>query len=43
MWEIKLNKYLDIEDIIQENKNKMYVIVVGQCSPSLYSTVKGDS
>ena len=29
MWEIKLNKELYIEDIIQENKNNMYAIVIG--------------
>ena len=29
MWEIKLNKELYIEDIIQENKNNMYAIIIG--------------
>ena len=32
-WEIKLKKYLDRQEIIQENKNKMYTIVIGQCIP----------
>ena len=40
MWEIKLKKYLDEEYIIQENKNKMYVIVIGHCISSLQSKIK---
>ena len=36
-----MNKYLDREDIMQENRNKMYVIVIGYCSPSLQLTIKG--
>ena len=42
IWEIKLNKYLDREEIMQDNKNKMYAIVIVNCSPSLQSTIKGD-
>ena len=34
-------KYLDREDIMKENKNKMYLIAIGQCVSSLKSTIKG--
>ena len=27
---------------MQDNKNRMYAIVIGQCSLSLQSTIKGD-
>ena len=40
MWEIKLNKYVGTEEIMQENKNNMYVILIGNCSPALQSTIK---
>ena len=40
MWEIKLKKYIYREEIMQENRNKIYAIVIGKCIPSLQSTSK---
>ena len=34
---------MDREEIFKENKDKLYGIVIGQCTPELKSTIKGDA
>ena len=43
MWEIRVNKYIDREEVLTENSNKLYVIVIGKCTPPLRSKIKGDA
>ena len=43
MWEIRVKKYMDREEVLTENTNKFYVIVIGQCTPPLRSTNKNDA
>ena len=38
--ELALKRYVDREEIIKENMNKIYGIVFGQCTPSLQSVMK---
>ena len=42
MWEMQVKKYIDREQVLTENANKLYSIVIGQCKPPLRSTMKGD-
>jgi len=41
-WELKLKRYLDREELLYENMNKLYRIVLRQCTSALRSTLKGD-
>ena len=34
---------MDREEILIENKNKLYGIVIVQCTPALRQTIKGDA
>ena len=43
MWEMRVKKYIDREQVLTENANKLYSIVIGQCTPPLRSTIKGDA
>ena len=31
-WEMRVNKYMDREEVLTENANKLYGIVIGQCT-----------
>ena len=42
MWEIRVKKYMDREEVLTENANKLYGIVIRQCTPPLRSTIKHD-
>ena len=42
MWEIRVKKYMDREEVLTENTKKLYGIVIGQCTPPLRSTIKHD-
>ena len=42
VWEMRLKRYLDREDVLTENINRLYGIMIGQCTPSLLSTMRGD-
>ena len=35
MWEIRAKKYMDREEVLTENANKLYGIVIVQCTPPL--------
>ena len=39
--ELALTRYMDREEKIRENMNKIYGIVFGKCTPSLQSVMKG--
>ena len=43
MWEMRVKKYMDREEVLTENVNKLYGIVIGQCTPPLRSTIKHDA
>ena len=43
MLEMQVKKYIDREEVLAENANKLYCIVIGQCTPPLRSTIKGDA
>ena len=43
MWEMRVKKYIDREEVLTENANKLYGIVIGQCAPPLRSKIKGDA
>ena len=43
MWEIKVKRYMDREETLHENLNKLYAVVIGQCTNALRSTLKGDT
>ena len=43
MWEIRVKKYMDRKEVLTENANKLYDIVIGQCTPPLISTIKHDA
>ena len=43
MWEMRVNKYMDREEVLTENSNKLYGIVIGQCTPPLRSIIKHDA
>ena len=43
MWEIRVKRYINREEILIENTNKLYGIVIGQCTPALRATIKGDA
>ena len=42
MWEIQVKKYMDREEVLSENANNLYGIIIGQCTPPLRSTIKHD-
>ena len=43
MWEMRVKKYIDREEVLAENTKNLYGIVIGQCTPPLSSTIKGDA
>ena len=43
MWKMRVNKYMDREEFLTENANKLYGIVIGQCTPPLGLTIKSDA
>ena len=43
MWEMRLRRYLDREEILHENIHKLDGLVIGQCTPDLHSVVKGEN
>ena len=43
IWEIRVKKYMDREEVLTENANKLYGIVIGKCTPPLTSTIKHDA
>ena len=43
MWEMRVKTYIDREEVLEENANKLYGIVIGQCTPPLRLTIKGDA
>ena len=42
IWELKVKKYLDREEKLEKNTNKIYALTIGQCTPVLHSMLKGD-
>ena len=42
VWEMKIKRYLDNEDRLRENINKIYGLVIGQCTIALLSTLRSD-
>ena len=42
-WEIKYRRFLDREETLRENINKLYALIMGQCTTALRSVIKGDS
>ena len=42
MWEMKVKRFLDKEETLQSNVNKICGLVIGQFTSSLKSTIKGD-
>ena len=40
---MQVKPYMDREDIPIENTDTLYRIVIGQCTPALRSTIKGDT
>ena len=42
VWEMKIKRYLDREDRLCENMNKIYGLVIGQCTIALLSTLRSD-
>ena len=40
---IRAKKYIDRGEVLTENANKLYGIVIGKCTPPLRSTIKGDT
>ena len=42
VWEMKIKRYLDREDQLGENINKIYGLVIGQCTIALLSTLRSD-
>ena len=43
MWEIRVKKYMDREEVLTENTNKLYGIFIGKFTPPLRSTIKHDA
>jgi len=43
IWEMRVKRYLDQEEILQENVNKLHGLMIGQCMPALHSTIKADN
>ena len=43
LWELRVKKYMDREEVLTENANTLYGIVIGQCTPPLRSTIKHDA
>ena len=43
MWEMRVKKYIYREEVLIENENKLYGIVIVQCTPPLKLTIKGDA
>ena len=43
MWEMRVKKYIDRDEVLTLNANKLYGIVIGQCTPPLTSKIKGDT
>ena len=43
MWKMRVKRYMDREEILIDNTNKLHGIVIGQCTPPLRSTIKGDA
>ena len=43
MWEIRVKKYMDTEEVLTENSNKLYGIVIVKCTPPLRPTIKHDA
>ena len=43
MWEMRVKKYIYREEVLIENANKLYGIVIVQCTPTLRLTIKGDA
>ena len=41
-WEMRMKHFLDWEEQLKENKVKIYGLVIGQCTPALRSTLKGN-
>ena len=42
MWELCIKNYLSRERKLRGNVHKLYAIVLGKCTQSLRSTLKGD-
>jgi len=42
-WEIKCKNFLNRQEILIKNVHKIYGIVIGQCTPTLRSTLKSDN
>ena len=43
MWELRIKRYLDREETLEQNILKLYAITLGQCTPALQSTLKGEA
>ena len=43
LWEMRIKRYLDREKTLYHNITKLYAVIIGQCTPALKSTIKGDS
>ena len=43
MWEMRVKKYLERKEVLTENANKLYGIVIGKCTPTLRLKIKGDA
>ena len=43
MWDMRVKRYMDWEEILIDNTNKFYGIGIGQCTPPLILTTKGDA
>ena len=40
---MRVNKYIDREEVLEENVDNLYDIFIRQCTPPLRSTIKGDA
>ena len=40
---MRVKKYIDREEVLTENLNKLFSIVIGKCTTPLKSTIKGDA
>ena len=42
-FKIDYSRYLDKSDLLQENKKKLFTLIIGQCTPGLMTAIKSHS
>ena len=42
-WELKLKRHMDRMDQLEENTQKLYGLLTGQCTPGLLAEIKGEA